>query len=141
MNLHEFYYELPKELIAQDPLEDRTASRLLVLDKNTGQMEHDYFRNILSYLKPGDCLVINNTKVIPARLIGLRIIRGQRLNCSYLQGWIMIGGSFSKTREKARPGDVIVFGNGELKAEVEEIIDDGKRIVHLIYIGYFRRGT
>ena len=138
MNLHEFYYELPKELIAQDPLEDRTASRLLVLDKNTGQMEHDYFRNILSYLKPGDCLVINNTKVIPARLIGAKNNTGAKVELLLLtrmdnDRWEAL----VKPGKKARPGDVIVFGNGELKAEVEEIIDDGKRIVHLIYKGIF----
>ena len=105
MNLHEFYYELPKELIAQDPLEDRTASRLLVLDKNTGQMEHDYFRNILSYLKPGDCLVINNTKVIPARLIGAKNNTGAKVELLLLtrmdnDRWEAL----VKPGKKARPG-------------------------------------
>jgi len=138
MNVHDFYYELPKELIAQDPLEDRSASRLLVLDKNTGQMEHDYFKNILSYLNPGDCLVINNTRVIPARLIGARKDTGAKVEILLLtrkenDRWETL----VKPGKKARPGDVIIFGNGELKAEVEEIIDDGKRIVHLIYQGIF----
>ncbi len=138
MNVHDFYYELPKELIAQDPLEDRSASRLLVLDKNTGQMEHDYFKNILSYLNPGDCLVINDTRVIPARLIGARKDTGAKVEILLLtrkenDRWETL----VKPGKKARPGDVIIFGNGELKAEVEEIIDDGKRIVHLIYRGIF----
>ncbi|HPT76448.1 MAG TPA: tRNA preQ1(34) S-adenosylmethionine ribosyltransferase-isomerase QueA [Defluviitaleaceae bacterium] len=138
MNVHDFYYELPKELIAQDPLEDRSASRLLVLDKNTGQMEHDYFKNILSYLNPGDCLVINDTRVIPARLIGARKDTGAKVEILLLtrkenDRWETL----VKPGKKARPGDVIIFGNGELKAEVEEIIDDGKRIVHLIYQGIF----
>ena len=138
MNVHDFYYELPKELIAQDPLEDRSSSRLLVLDKNTGQMEHDYFKNILSYLNPGDCLVINDTRVIPARLIGARKDTGAKVEILLLtrkenDRWETL----VKPGKKARPGDVIIFGNGELKAEVEEIIDDGKRIVHLIYQGIF----
>ena len=72
MNLHDFYYDLPQELIAQDPLSDRSSSRLMVLDKKTGEVEHKVFRDILSYLKPGDCLVLNNTKVIPARLYGVK---------------------------------------------------------------------
>lgn len=72
MDLHDFYYDLPQELIAQDPLEDRSSSRLMVLNKNTGDIEHKHFTDILDYLKPGDCLVLNNTKVIPARLLGVR---------------------------------------------------------------------
>ncbi|NLK96616.1 tRNA preQ1(34) S-adenosylmethionine ribosyltransferase-isomerase QueA [Defluviitalea saccharophila] len=140
MNLHDFYYDLPEELIAQDPLEDRSSSRLLVLDKNTGEMEHKYFRDIISYLNPGDCLVLNNTKVIPARLIGARENTGAKVEVLLLtrkdnDRWEAL----VKPGKKARPGDIIVFGNGELKAEVEEIIDDGKRIVHLIYEGIFEQ--
>lgn len=140
MNLHDFYYDLPEKLIAQDPLEDRSSSRLLVLDKNTGEMEHKYFRDIISYLNPGDCLVLNNTKVIPARLIGARENTGAKVEVLLLtrkdnDRWEAL----VKPGKKARPGDIIVFGNGELKAEVEEIIDDGKRIVHLIYEGIFEQ--
>lgn len=140
MNLHDFYYELPEELIAQDPLEDRSSSRLLVLDRKTGEMEHKHFREIISYLNPGDCLVLNNTKVIPARLIGARENTGAKVEVLLLtrkdnDRWEAL----VKPGKKARPGDVIAFGNGELKAEVEEIIDDGKRIVHLIYEGIFEQ--
>lgn len=140
MNLHDFYYELPEELIAQDPLEDRSSSRLLVLDRKTGKMEHKHFREIISYLNPGDCLVLNNTKVIPARLIGARENTGAKVEVLLLtrkdnDRWEAL----VKPGKKARPGDVIAFGNGELKAEVEEIIDDGKRIVHLIYEGIFEQ--
>ncbi|NLM12720.1 MAG: tRNA preQ1(34) S-adenosylmethionine ribosyltransferase-isomerase QueA [Epulopiscium sp.] len=140
MNVHDFYYELPEELIAQDPLEDRSSSRLLVLDKKTGEMEHKHFKDIVSYLNPGDCLVLNNTKVIPARLIGARENTGAKVEVLLLtrkdnDRWEAL----VKPGKKARPGDIIVFGNGELKAEVEEIIDDGKRIVHLIYEGIFEQ--
>ena len=85
MNLHDFYYELPPELIAQDPLEDRSGSRLLVLDKETGKAEHHIFREIADFLQPGDCLVINNTKVIPARLIGSRIGTGAKIEVLLLK--------------------------------------------------------
>lgn len=140
MNLHDFYYELPEELIAQDPLEDRSSSRLLVLDRKTGEMEHKHFREIISYLNPGDCLVLNNTKVIPARLIGARENTGAKVEVLLLTRKDNdIWEALVKPGKKARPGDVIVFGNGELKAEVEEIIDDGKRIVHLIYEGIFEQ--
>lgn len=140
MNVHDFYYELPEELIAQDPLEDRSSSRLLVLDKKTGEMEHKHFKDIVSYLNPGDCLVLNNTKVIPARLIGARENTGAKVEVLLLtrkdnDRWEAL----VKPGKKARPGDIIVFGNGELKAEIEEIIDDGKRIVHLIYEGIFEQ--
>ncbi|WP_058486108.1 tRNA preQ1(34) S-adenosylmethionine ribosyltransferase-isomerase QueA [Defluviitalea phaphyphila] len=140
MNLHDFYFELPKELIAQDPLEDRSSSRLLVLDKKTGEMEHKLFRDILNYLNPGDCLVINDTKVIPARLIGSRKNTGAKVEILLLtrkenDRWEAL----VKPGKKARPGDIIIFGNGELKAEIEEIIEDGKRIVHLLYDGIFEQ--
>ncbi|HHW67008.1 MAG: S-adenosylmethionine:tRNA ribosyltransferase-isomerase [Epulopiscium sp.] len=140
MNVHDFYYDLPEELIAQDPLEDRSSSRLLILDKKTGEMEHKHFKDIVSYLNPGDCLVLNNTKVIPARLIGARENTGAKVEVLLLtrkdnDRWEAL----VKPGKKARPGDVIIFGNGELKAEVEEIIDDGKRIVHLIYEGIFEQ--
>lgn len=138
MNLHDFFYELPEELIAQDPLKDRSSSRLLVLDKKNGDIEHKFFCDILTYLNPDDCLVINNTKVIPARLIGVRESTGAKVEILLLtrkdnDRWEAL----AKPGKKARPGDTIIFGNGELKAEVEEIIDDGKRIVHLIYKGIF----
>ncbi|NLK21116.1 MAG: tRNA preQ1(34) S-adenosylmethionine ribosyltransferase-isomerase QueA [Epulopiscium sp.] len=138
MNLRDFYFDLPGGLIAQDPLDDRSASRLLVLDKNTGKMEHGHFKDVLLYLEEGDCLVINNTKVIPARLIGTRENTGAKVEILLLtrkenDRWEAL----VKPGKKARPGDVIVFGNGELKAEIEKVTEDGKRIIHLIYEGIF----
>ena len=85
MNLHDFYYDLPQELIAQDPLEDRSGSRLLLLDRKTGKTEHHIFRDIVDQLQPGDCLVVNNTKVIPARLIGSRMEKGAKIEVLLLK--------------------------------------------------------
>ena len=117
MNLHDFYYDLPKELIAQDPLEDRSSSRLMVLDKNTGKIEHRHFRDITEYLHKGDCLVINDTKVIPARLIGHRPDKEEEVEILLLRRieadlWETI----VRPGKKCRPGSEIVFGDGMLAA-------------------------
>lgn len=138
MNLHEFDYYLPKELIAQDPLEDRSGSRLLVLDKETGATEHKIFKDIIDYLNPGDCLVINDTKVIPARLMGVREGTGATIEVLLLKRkendiWECL----VKPGKKARTGTVIVFGDGLLKATVTDVIDDGNRLIQFSYEGIF----
>ncbi len=138
MNLKDFTYELPEELIAQDPLLDRASSRLLVLDRKTGEIEHTHFRHIIDYLQEGDCLVVNNTKVIPARLIGVREGTGAKVELLLLtrkdkDRWEAL----VKPGKKARPGDVIIFGSGELRAEIEEILEGGNRIVRFQYEGIF----
>lgn len=132
----DFYYDLPEERIAQTPLEDRTSSKLLVLDRETGEIEHKHFRDILEYLKPGDCLVMNNTRVIPARLYGSKEGTGGKIEFLLLKrisldDWEVI----LKPGKKAKPGARFIFGDGILKAEVLEIIEDGKRIVRFEYDG------
>ena len=115
MNLHDFYYELPQELIAQDPLEDRSGSRLLILDRETGKREHHIFREIIDQLHPGDCLVVNNTKVIPARLIGSREGTGGKVEVLLLKrGEDDVWETLVKPGKKARPGAKILFGDGIL---------------------------
>lgn len=147
----DFYYELPKHLIAQDPLEDRSSSRLMVLDRESGSVEHRHFSDILEYLKAGDCLVINDTKVIPARLIGERIIEDVQLPPGYSRGseGVMIELLLLKRRagdiwetlvkpgKKARPGTRISFGSGMLIGEIKEVLEDGNRLVHFEYQGIF----
>lgn len=138
MKTSDFNYELPEELIAQDPLEDRSASRLMVLDKNTGEFRHDVFHNITDYLNPGDCLVINDTKVIPARLIGNREGSGGKVEILLLRRRSAdVWETLVKPGKKARPGYRIVFGDGILKAEILEIIEDGERLVKFEYEGIF----
>ena len=130
MKTSDFDYELPEELIAQDPLEDRTSSRLLVLDKNTGERKHTIFHEIIDYLNPGDCLVINNTKVIPARLIGEREETGGKVEVLLLKRKENnIWETLVKPGKKARPGTRLVFGGGLLRAEVKEIVDEGNRLI------------
>lgn len=134
----DFYYELPKELIAQDPLEDRSSSRLLKLDKRTGETEHHSFKEIPSFLKPGDCLVLNNTKVIPARLIGHKAETGAAIEVLLLKRrendqWETL----VKPGKKARPGAKIVFGDGLLTAEVLDVLEEGDRLVQFTYDGIF----
>lgn len=134
----DFYFDLPQELIAQDPLEDRTASRLLCLDKNTGKVKHEVFRNIIDYLNPGDCLVLNNTKVIPARLLGEREGTGAHVEVLLLKRregdvWETL----VKPGKKCKPGTRLVFGNGLLKAEVLETVEEGNRLIHFEYEGIF----
>ena len=117
MKTSDFYFDLPEELIAQDPLEDRSSSRLMVLDKNTGEITHRIFRDITEYLHPGDCLVINDTKVIPARLIGAKEDTGAKIEILLLKRKENdIWETLVKPGKKCRPGAKVVFGNGELRA-------------------------
>lgn len=138
MNLHDFSYDLPQELIAQDPLEDRSSSRLMLLDKNTGAIEHKVFKDIIDYLNPGDCLVLNNTKVIPARLMGVREGTGASIEVLLLKRrendvWEVL----VKPGKKARSGDRIIFGEGKLTAEVLDVVEDGNRLIKFYYEGVF----
>ena len=138
MNVKDFDFELPEELIAQDPLEDRSSSRLLVLDKKTGEYRHDVFRHIIDYLKPGDCLVINNTKVIPARLLGVRKETGAAVEVLLLKRrendiWEVL----TRPGKKTRSGTVLSFGDGLLEATVLEVVEDGNRLIQFHYQGIF----
>lgn len=134
----DFYYDLPEELIAQDPLEDRSSSRLLVLDKETGKTEHHVFREIIDYLDPGDCLVINDTKVIPARLIGAKEETGAKIEVLLLKrGADDVWETLVKPGRKAKPGTRINFGDGLLVGEVVDIVDEGNRLIHFEYKGIF----
>ena len=148
MKKSDFYYELPQELIAQDPLEDRSSSRLMVLDKKTGSVTHGHFTDIVKYLEKGDCLVINNTKVIPARLLGIRekeddhgagaqkpsapieILLLKRLDANRWECIVRPG-------KKLRTGARVSFGSGELRGVIEDVLDDGNRIVRFEYEGIF----
>lgn len=149
MNTHDFYYDLPEKLIAQDPLEDRTGSRLMVLNRKTGEHEHKIFKDIINYLKKGDCLVLNNTKVIPARLIGEKInsssgseneenIHGAKIEFLLLKRrendtWETL----VKPGKKAKPGTLVSFGNGLLTARILDVLEDGNRLVKFSYQGIF----
>ena len=126
----DYFYELPQELIAQDPLEDRSSSRLMVLDKETGEVSHHMFREIPSFLKPGDCLVLNNTKVIPARLMGVREETGGAVEVLLLKRRTGdVWETLVKPGKKARPGTRLVFGDGLLRAQVEDVVEDGNRLI------------
>ena len=137
MKTHDFYYDLPEELIAQTPLEQRDSSRLLVLDRESGQVTHRHFYDILEYLKPGDCLVMNDSRVLPARLLGhrptggavevllLRDLGNKRWEC------------LCKPGRKMQPGNEVIFGNGELTATVTDVLEDGNRVVEFHYEGIF----
>lgn len=134
----DFYFDLPEELIAQDPLEDRSSSRLLVLDKNTGEISHQVFRDVMQYLNPGDCLVLNNTKVIPARLLGVREGTGAHVEVLLLKRREKdIWETLVKPGKKCRPGSRLVFGDGLLRAEVLETVDEGNRLIRFEYDGIF----
>lgn len=134
----DFYFDLPQELIAQDPLEDRSASRLLVLNKKTGAVEHHRFQEITNYLRPGDCLVLNNTKVIPARLLGVKEDTGAAIEVLLLKRHENdIWETLVKPGKKARPGTKIVFGEGALHAEVMEVVEEGNRLIRFSYEGIF----
>ena len=138
MDVKDFYYDLPQELIAQDPLEDRSSSRLMVLDKITGEVEHRHFKDIIEYLRPGDCLVINNTKVIPARLIGEREGTGGKVEVLLLKRKTdNVWETLVKPGKKARPGMRLSFGGGLLHAEVQEVVDEGNRLIRFEYEGIF----
>ena len=136
MTTKDFYYDLPERLIAQTPLKDRAASRLLVLDRQTGELEHRHFRDIKRYLRKGDCLVLNNTRVIPARLYGVKEGSGGKIEFLLLKRidintWEVI----LRPGKKAKPGSRFIFGDGLLKAEILEVIEDGNRIVRFEYDG------
>ncbi len=134
----DFYFDLPEELIAQDPLKDRSGSRLLVLGKNTGSVEHHGFRDILSYLKAGDCLVINNTKVIPARLMGEREGTGAAIEVLLLKRQENdVWETLVKPGKKAKIGTKIIFGEGLLIGEVIDIVEEGNRLIRFSYEGIF----
>ena len=138
MNVSEFNFDLPQELIAQDPLEDRSSSRLLVLDKETGEIRHRGFRDLLSFLRAGDCLVINDTKVIPARLYGVKEETGARIEVLLLKRKEKdVWETLVKPGKKARPGTVISFGEGILRGEVTEVAEEGNRLIRFSYQGIF----
>ncbi len=140
MNLHDFYYDLPEELIAQDPLADRSSSRLMVLDKKTGRTEHRIFKDIIEYLNPGDCLVINDTKVIPARLIGEKEGTGAAIEVLLLkrkEDMVNTWEVLVKPGKKAKPGTRISFGNGKLVGEVIDIVEEGDRLIQFSFDGIF----
>lgn len=138
MNIKEFYYDLPQELIAQDPLTDRASSRLLTLDKNSGAFSHHVFREIVQYLNPGDCLVLNDTKVIPARLMGEKEGTGAGIEVLLLKRKENdVWETLVKPGKKARPGAKIVFGNGLLTGEVVDIVEEGNRLIKFSYEGIF----
>ena len=139
MNVKDFYYDLPQELIAQDPLEDRSSSRLLVLGKKDGLIEHTQFRHIVDYLKPGDCLVLNNTKVIPARLFGVKEDTGASIEILLLKRRENdIWETLVKPGKKAKPGARIVFGDGLLVGEVIDVVEEGNRLIQFSYEGIFQ---
>ena len=138
MDVKDFYFDLPQELIAKDPLEDRSSSRLLVLDKETGAVEHRVFRDIVSYLRKGDCLVINDTKVIPARLYGVKEGTQAKIEVLLLKRraddvWEVL----VKPGRKARPGAVIQFGEGLLTGKVIDVVEEGNRLIQFSYQGIF----
>ncbi len=138
MKTADFDYELPQELIAQDPLEQRDSSRLLILDKKTGERTHRIFHDIIDYLHEGDCLVINNTKVIPARLIGERERTGGKVEVLLLKRKTdNVWETLVKPGKKARPGMRLSFGGGLLHAEVQEVVDEGNRLIRFEYEGIF----
>jgi S-adenosylmethionine:tRNA ribosyltransferase-isomerase len=144
----DFYYDLPEELIAQDPLEDRSGSKLLMLDKETGAIEHRIFRQITQYLRKGDCLVVNNTKVIPARLIGEKLhednacvsgeTHGAKIELLLLKRRENdVWETLVKPGKKARPGTRISFGDGLLIGEITDMLEEGNRLVQFTYQGIF----
>lgn len=138
MKVEDFYFDLPKELIAQHPLEKRDESRLMILDKNTGEIEETTFKNIIQYLKEGDCLVLNDTRVMPARLIGEKVGSGGKIEFLLLKRtegdkWE----SLVKPGKRAKIGTEFIFGNGRLKAMVVDILEEGNRIIEFYYDGIF----
>lgn len=138
MKTSDFYYDLPEELIAQDPLENRSDSRLMVLDKKTGAVSHHIFREIVNYLNPGDCLVINDTKVIPARLIGEKEGTGAKIEVLLLKRKTGdVWETLVKPGRKAKPGTRIRFGGGLLVGEVIDIVDEGNRLIKFEFEGIF----
>lgn len=138
MDLKDFNYDLPEKLIAQDPLEDRSSSRLMVLHKDTGRIEHKIFRDIIDYINPGDCLVINDTKVIPARLMGIKEDTGAAIEVLLLKRNVDdVWECLVKPGKKARTGARIIFGEGLLVGEIVDVIEDGNRMIKFHYEGIF----
>ena len=138
MKTSDFYFELPQELIAQDPRKDRSSSRLMILDRSTGEVSHHIFKEIVDELNPGDCLVINNTKVIPARLYGVKEDTGAHIEILLLKRRENdVWETLVKPGKKAKPGTRIVFGDGRLKAEVVDVVEEGNRLIHFEYEGIF----
>jgi len=138
MKSSDFSYNLPEELIAQFPIEKRDSSRLLVLDKNTGEIEHKKFSDILDYLNEGDCLVVNNTRVIPARLYGEKVNTGAKIEFLLLKDlgnkkWEVM----AKPGKRVPVGTEVIFGQGILKAKILDVVEDGNRVVEFIYDGVF----
>lgn len=138
LKTNDFFYELPQELIAQTPLSDRSSSRLMLLDKKTGETNHKHFYDIVDMLNPGDTLVLNDTKVIPARIYGVKegtggAIEFLLLHKHSLDEWEVI----LKPGRRAKPGAKFIFGNGELKAEILDIVNEGNRLVKFYYDGVF----
>lgn len=138
MNVKDFYFDLPKELIAQDPLSDRSGSRLLVLHKNIGAMEHRGFRDVTDYLRPGDCLVLNNTRVIPARLFGEKEGTQAKIELLLLKRREKdVWETLVKPGKKAKPGTKIIFGGGLLTGEILDVVEEGNRLIRFSYEGIF----
>lgn len=139
-NKSDFYFDLPEELIAQDPLLDRSGSRLLKLNKETGEIEHHTFKEVIHYLNPGDCLVLNNTKVIPARLMGEREGTGAAIEVLLLKRKENdVWETLVKPGKKARPGTKIIFGDGILTGTVMDVVDEGNRLIQFEYEGIFEQ--
>ena len=138
MKTSDFNFDLPKELIAQDPLKDRSSSRLLVVDKDSGELKHEVFRNIIDYLYEGDCLVLNNTKVIPARLLGKKEDSGAAIEVLLLKRHdIDLWEGLVKPGKKLREGAQVSFGDGLLRGKIEKVCDDGNRLIRFAYDGIF----
>ena len=138
MKVTDYYFDLPQEQIAQDPLEDRSSSRLLVLDKETGEYSHHVFREITEFLKPGDCLVLNNTKVIPARLFGEKEGTQAKIEILLLKRRENdVWETLVKPGKKAKVGTKIIFGGGLLVGEVIDIVEEGNRLIQFTYEGIF----
>lgn len=138
MNVSEFNFDLPQELIAQEPLEDRSASRLLVLDRNTGEIEHRSFRDLKLYLRKGDCLVLNDTKVIPARLYGIKGGSGAKIEVLLLKRKEHdVWETLVKPGKKAKTGTEIFFGDGLLRGTVMDVVEEGNRLIQFSYKGIF----
>ena len=138
MNVSDFNFDLPEELIAQDPLEDRASSRLLVLNKETGDVTHKHFRDVLKYLKKGDCLVLNNTKVIPARLFGTKVGTDAKIEVLLLKRRSdNVWETLVKPGKKMKEGAEVSFGDGLLKGKVVGVVDEGNRLIQFEYDGIF----
>lgn len=138
MDVKDFDYDLPEELIAQDPLEDRSGSRLMVMDKSTGEVEHRVFKDIIEYLNPGDCLVINNTKVIPARLFGVKEQTEAKIEILLLKRRENdVWETLVKPGKKAKIGTRIIFGDGLLVGEIIDVVEEGNRLIQFSYEGIF----